>query len=220
LITIERLSAVIFPTKTTIKKPKTAFLLSLTTILVICGMHVHEILHYIIISADPQRINSTGILCVTNFNKQFWSIYNQVNVLIHHLVPFIIQIIGITLLIVSAAKSRAKTNKNDTTGFSEILKRQFKLQKELYITPAVIIFAALPQLIFTTSFACKELNSAWQRYILLITYLFSFTPQICGFIIFVLPSTTYKSEFRHTKIGQHFFRLIGSMRKNNVRARK
>jgi len=183
-------------------------------------MHVHEILHYIIISTDPQKINSTGILCVTNFNNRSWAIYNQINVLIHHLVPFIVQVIGITLLIVSAAKSRAKTNTNRTTGFSEILKKQFKLQKELYITPAVIIFAALPQLIFTTSFACTELNSAWRRYILLITYLFSFIPQICGFIIFVLPSTTYKSEFGNTKIGQHFFRLIRSMRKNNLRARK
>ena len=93
------------------------------------------------------------------------------------------------------------------------------VQKELYITPAVIIFAALPQLIFTTSFACNEF-SAWQRYILLVTYLFSFIPQICGFIIFVLPSTTYTTEFRNTKIGQHFFRLIRSIRKNNVGARK
>jgi hypothetical protein len=89
-----------------------------------------------------------------------------------------------------------------TNGFSQILRKQFQTQKELYITPSVIIFAALPQLIFTSSFVCTVLNYAWQRYGLLIAYLFSFIPQLCGFFIFVLPSSSYTTEFKKTKIDQ------------------
>jgi hypothetical protein len=207
LITIERLCAVIFPTKITIKKPNIALVLSFITILILFGMHIHEFLYHIIINANPQQINSTAILCVTNFEHQIVSIYNYINVLIHHLVPFVIQIISITLLIVWAAKSRARATSNRTNGFSQILRKQFQTQKELYITPSVIIFAALPQLIFTSSFVCTELNYPWQRYVLLIAYLFSFIPQLCGFVIFVLPSSSYKTEFQKTKIGQILFRL-------------
>ncbi len=206
LITIERLCAVIFPTKSTIKKPNTAFVLSFITILILCGMHVHEFLYHIIINANPQQINSSAILCVTNFEDKIVSTYNYINVLIHHLVPFVIQIIAITLLIVWAAKSRAKTSTSRTNDFSQILRKQFQTQKELYITPSVIIFAALPQLIFTSSFVCTELNYAWQRYGLLIAYLFSFIPQLFGFVIFVLPSSSYTTEFKKTKIGQTLLR--------------
>ena len=206
LVTIERLSLVIFPTKTTIKKPSVALLLSLTTVLIACGMHIHEILHYIIIPADPQQINSNAILCVTNLYHRSWSVYNRANVLIHHLVPFLTQIISITLLIVWAGKSRARTVSNGTTSFSQILKKQFRTQKELYVIPAIIILAALPQMIITSSFACTELSNAGQRYALLISYLFSFTPQICGFIIFVLPSSSYKAEFSNTSIGRKLLR--------------
>jgi hypothetical protein len=206
LITIERLCAVIFPTKILIKKPNIALVLSFITILILCVMHIHEFLYHIIINANPQQINSRAILCVTNFEHQIVSIYNYINVLIHHLVPFIIQIISITLLIVWVAKSRARTTSSRTNGFSQILKKQFQTQKELYITPSVIIIAALPQLIFTSSFVCTELHYAWQRYGLLIAYLFSFIPQLFGFIIFVLPSSSYKTEFKKTKIGQTLLR--------------
>ena len=216
LITIERLFCVIFPSKIGIKKPKIALLLSSITVLIICGMHVHEFFYYTIVSANPQQINSSAILCVTNFEHRVVSTYNYVNVLIHHLAPFVIQIIAITLLIVWAARSRAKTTSNRTSDFSQILKNQFRTQKELYITPAVIIFAALPQVIFTSSFACTQLNHDWQRYSLLIAYLFSFIPQICAFLIFVLPSSSYKAEFNKTSIGG---KLLGFNRNNENKAR-
>jgi hypothetical protein len=215
LITIERLFSVIFPTKISIRKPKMALLLSLITLVVVCVMHIHELLYYTIVNANPQEINSNSILCVTNFENRIISIYNSVNVIIHHLIPFIIQVIGITLLIVWAAKSRARSCSSRTIGFYQILRKQFRKQKELYVTPSVIILAALPQLIFTSSFLCTELNYAWQRYGLLIAYLFSFIPQLCGFVIFVLPSSSYKAEFKKTKIGQKLFRLKRNNQNNN-----
>ncbi|CAF3980215.1 unnamed protein product [Adineta steineri] len=129
--------------------------------------------------------------------------------------PFAIQVTAITLLIISAAKSRARTRNNHATTFTQILRKQFKTQKELYVTPTIIILAALPQIIITSSFACTELNNAWQRYALLVSYLFSFTPQIFGFLIYVLPSSSYKTEFINTKIGRKLFRIKINNQNNN-----
>ena len=58
-------------------------------------------------------------------------------------------------------------------------------------------FSALPQTILTFSFACSELND-WQRHTLLGSYLFSYAPQVLGFVVYVLPSTSYKKEFYET----------------------
>ncbi|CAF1457476.1 unnamed protein product [Adineta steineri] len=200
LVTTERLSSVLYPTQSKIRKLNITFLLSLITILILCGTHIHEFLFYKIIRADSQQTNSNSLICVIDFVNQNWLMYNRINVLIHHLIPFSIQFMSITLMIIRIAKTRARINQDSQKHFFEILRKQFKTQKELYITPAVIIIAALPQLIFSSSFACTELNNDWQRYTLLLAYLFSFIPQICSFLIFVLPSTSYKTEFAKTRI--------------------
>ncbi|CAM4839671.1 unnamed protein product [Rotaria magnacalcarata] len=60
------------------------------------------------------------------------------------------------------ARSRAKTVGQRVT-FSEVLKQQFKTQKELYVTPTIAVISVLPQVILTFSFACTPLSD-WQRH--------------------------------------------------------
>jgi hypothetical protein len=57
-----------------------------------------------------------------------------------------------------------------TINGTEVLKKQFETQKELYVTPAIIALSALPQAILTFSFACTQLSD-WQRHTLLASYL-------------------------------------------------
>ena len=218
LITIERLCTILFPSAKTIRKPRLAVGLSSITILLLFGAHIHEVLHYTVINAEPNQPNSSAALCVTDFEQQNWLLYNRINVLFHHYLPFIIQVISITVLIVLAARSRAKTVDKRATSFVQILKTQFKMQKELYTTPSIIVLSALPQIILTLSFGCTELNHAWQRYTLLIAYFFSFAPQIFSFGIHVLPSTSYRAEFVKTKIGMKLLSSLGA-RKPSVNAR-
>ncbi|CAF5228830.1 unnamed protein product, partial [Rotaria magnacalcarata] len=75
--------------------------------------------------------------------------------------------------------------------FGHVLKNQFQIQKELYITPIIIVLSSLPQTILTFSLACTSL-AHWQRHTLLGAYLLSYAPQAFGFILYVLPSTVYK----------------------------
>jgi ABC-type tungstate transport system substrate-binding protein len=91
--------------------------------------------------------------------------------------------------------------------FVEVLKKQFETQKELYITPTIIVLSALPQTILTFSFACTQLND-WERHSLLASYLLSYAPQVLGFILYVLPSTSYKKELSETFIGKNSLKWI------------
>ncbi|CAM4834209.1 unnamed protein product [Rotaria magnacalcarata] len=65
-------------------------------------------------------------------------------------------------LLSEIARSRAKTVGQRVT-FSEVLKQQFKTQKELYVTPTIAVISVLPQVILTFSFACTPLSD-WQRH--------------------------------------------------------
>jgi hypothetical protein len=85
------------------------------------------------------------------------------------------------------------------------------------VTPSIIILSGLPQTILTFSFACTQLND-WQRHTLLCSYLLSYGPQVLGFILYVLPSTSYKKEFYETFIGKKSSKwmLTKKTRKTNI----
>ena len=95
-------------------------------------------------------------------------------------------------MIILAARSRNKTSGKKVT-FHRVLIKQTRLQRGLYITPMLIIFSALPQIILTFSLACTQLK-IWHRHLLVIAYLFSYAPQVLGFILYVLPLTSYKKR--------------------------
>ena len=196
-ITIDRLLIAIFPTLQIIKSPRTAIWSSAVTCISISALHIHEILFTISIR-QPDSIIS---LCVVNFQQQPTMVeYNRVSTLLHYVIPFLLQAISITLLIVLAARQRAKT-KGTRTSFCEVLNKQFTTQKELYLTPAIIVLSALPQAIFSFSLTCTPLIS-WQRHGLLVTYLLSYTPQALSFLVHVMPSTAYKQEYYESSLAK------------------
>jgi hypothetical protein len=205
LVTIERLCMVLFPTSILLKKPRLAFGLTTFVILVVSGMHVHEIMHYMTI-VDPSYTSINITLCVTSYVQQLVSVYDRVNVLIHYFAPFAIQIVSITILIIQVARSRARTKSSTQDTFIDVFKKEFNKHKELYVTPMIIVLSSLPQIILSFSYACTEPKQSWQRYILLTTYFLSYLPQTLGFILYVLPSTTYTEEFYQTIIGKRLVR--------------
>jgi hypothetical protein len=199
-VAIERLCLVLFPTSATLKNPRRVLGLSIFVILFVSSMHIHEAMYYTtIIDHSYTAINIT--LCVTNYVQSSVSTYNRVNVLVHYLIPFLLQIISITILIIQVVWSRIRVSgDNQQTTFIQLFLRQLKIQKEQYITPIIIVLSSLPQIILSFLYACTELKQSWQRYTLLITYFLSYLPQMLGFILYVLPSTSYSEEFRQTMV--------------------
>jgi hypothetical protein len=208
-VTIDRLLMIIFPTSLILKNPRLAIGISVATSIVLLGMHAHEIIYYTVV----QHVPTGSSICVTNFDTRLVSIYNRISTIIHYLFPFFIQIMAITLLIVLVARSRVKTV-GQKMAFRQVLKKQFQVQKELYVTPTIIVFSALPQTIFTFSFECTQLTD-WQRHTLLGAFLLSYAPQVLGFILYVLPSTTYKKEFSETSVAKKFFKSMFNNKKKN-----
>lgn len=67
-------------------------------------MHVNELLYYTtIVDASYALANVT--LCVTNYRQASISTYNRLNILIHYCIPFVVQVIAITVTIVRTALS-------------------------------------------------------------------------------------------------------------------
>ena len=84
--------------------------------------------------------------------------------------------------------------------------KQLKTQKEQYITPIIVVLSSFPQTILSFSCTCTEFKQSWQRYTLLTAYFLSYLPQVLGFILYVLSSTTYSEEFQQTAIGKRIVR--------------
>jgi hypothetical protein len=110
-IIVDRVLILLFPTSISFKNSCLSICSSICTVIVIFVMHLHEIVFYRTI----QNPHSSAVLCMTNFNQNFISIYNRVSTLIHYLIPFCIQIVSITILIVLIARSRAKTTESKAT---------------------------------------------------------------------------------------------------------
>jgi hypothetical protein len=213
-VTVDRIFIILFPNSLRLKNAHLAIQLTIITLILLLAMHIHEAIFYTTIQNQPTGFS----VCVTDFRTDFVSVYNRVSTPIHYIVPFLIQTISITLLIVLATRSRVRATGPKST-FYQVLKTQFESQKELYITPALVIFSISPQVIITFSFACKDLNEG-QRHMLLCAYLLSYAPQVFGFILYVLPSTSYKKEFGETLIGKKFYKWMLEKKKIETVASK
>jgi hypothetical protein len=208
--TVGRVLLILSPTSAFLRKSRVSIGVSVITIIVLLGMHVHEVLYYTII-----KDYLTGSpVCVANFDLSFVSTYNRLSTPIHYLLAFLIQTISITLLIILAARSRNRAI-GDRTTFREVLKKQFETQKELYLTPAIIIISVSLQAIVTFLFACRKLTNG-QHHTLCGAYLLSYVPQALGFIFYVLPSTQYRKEFGNTTVGKMLFKRMFEQEKSDV----
>jgi len=125
-ITIDPLAMTIFPTALVLKSPCLAIKRSIVTCIVRLGMHIHELFYYIVINQPDFSMN----FCVNDFNQIVVKNYSSINNLFHSIVPFFIQTISITLLIICVTRSRANFAQKRIT-YIQILHKQLKEQKEL-----------------------------------------------------------------------------------------
>ncbi|CAF1040057.1 unnamed protein product [Didymodactylos carnosus] len=203
LVSIERVYVTIYTKGIWLKKPNVAKCAILATIIFVFGSHSHELIYYDIVQ-DP-KYTKYGTWCVTQYN-QILSVYNQTITILHYILPCIINLTSTFILIIQIAHKRANTNRDQS--HTSVLRQQFQQYKELFIPPFFILVSALPQFIISFSLACTEINIAWQRYLLMVAYFLSYVPQLFGYILFILPSALYKTEFYSTTLGRRLAKLI------------
>ncbi|CAF1554525.1 unnamed protein product, partial [Didymodactylos carnosus] len=196
-ITIERVYVTKYPTGQWFKKPIIAKRVIIITVLGVLAAHIYEPIYYHIVS-DP-KYTEFGTWCVSHYSS-FWSIYNQITVFIHYVIPFLINFISTFILIILIAQNRSSAMQNQTK--LKLVKKYFYEHKDRFIPSITIILSSLPQLIISFSLACTGLTTSWLRYPLIVAYFLSYTPQIIGYFLYVVSSQFYRSKLYETKLGK------------------
>jgi uncharacterized membrane protein len=110
----------------------------------------------------------------------------------HLFAPFIINFVSAITIIIATTRQRKTVQPHQS--FRTLLREQFKQHKHLLIAPIILVILAMPR--FFISFVSGCMKSSRDSWLFLIGYLISFIPPILTFAVFVLPSTTYKDEFK------------------------
>lgn len=195
-VTMERLYVTKYPKGMWFKQPKIAKRIIFLIFLFTLTSHIHELIQYTIVDNHTYIDNETW--CVTQYSESL-KIYNQTNTFIHYVIPFITNFICTIYLTILIVRSRASIDKKKTR--SQIFYEHIKKKKEIFVPTIMIILSALPQFIISFSLACTDLDTRWERYLLIIAFFFSYTPQILTFHLYVQPSTFFLTEFYSTNMG-------------------
>jgi hypothetical protein len=172
-------------------------LIGLTTLTII-----HDPLHRRLID-DPEEQRTW---CIVSYSDNI-QLFDSIMKLFHFLTPFVFNISSAIIIIITISQNRSRAKKQTT--YTEHLRQQLREHRYLLISPVILIILHLPRLIITFISGCMK--SARNPWIFLIGYFISCVPSLLTFIIFVLPSNTYKKEFADTikKKSIAFKRLLG-----------
>jgi hypothetical protein len=91
--------------------------------------------------------------------------------------------------------------------FCEVLREN----KELVIGPGITLIPQiflLPLFVVAFTLDCLNSESNRLRYLLIVSYFMSFTPQLISFFLYVLPSSFYSNEWHATTISGWINRFI------------
>ena len=126
-------------------------------------------------------------LCVTRYSPSLGH-YNTIILFFHLLTPFAINIFS-ALYIIFAVAQRARSYKAH-------VRERFHEHKQLLISPLVLSILSSPRVITALLPGC--VNISQNPWLYLSAYFISFIPSMLVFIIFVLPSDSYRDNFKQS----------------------
>ena len=159
---------------------------SVFVIVIIAASHIHDPLHRQWLNIPEEQ----RTWCIATY-EPFIRILDSFIVAFHFLGPFLINLLSAVAVIIVAARQRSVARKEKT--YREHLSEQLRLNRHLLISPCILVLLALPRLIISLVSGCIQARRA--PWLLLIGYFISFLPATLNFLVFVLPSKTYKEEF-------------------------
>jgi hypothetical protein len=148
--------------------------------------YIHDPIHRDLVDdLEEQRI-----WCVTKYSLSLQQFDLAINI-IHFSLPFLINLVSAVIIIITKVIIRSSIHKNES--YRKLLHDQLKFHKHLLISPFILFLLTLPRIIISFLSGCMK--SARNPWLYLIGYFISFTPSMLTFVVFVLPSKTYKKEF-------------------------
>jgi hypothetical protein len=203
---------------TWLKSPRIAKWIITAIIIGISTCDVHELIYYQSIEDPKSDINNSS-LCVTSYPSGVGT-YNQVNIILNYIIPFLINFLSTIILIILIIRRRfaIMAKKENNSSSKESVRMIFGIYLELWIKNKDLILAplvtmvpqlfSLPQFILSFLLSCQEFKIGWQRYLLIISYFIFYLPQVLSYKLYVSPSSFYKEEFHSTKLNQRIKRYI------------
>jgi hypothetical protein len=191
-VAMERVFTIIKGTRFIKEKCKQAAKLVIVILfIVIVGTCVHDPIYRRLIDEENDGDNVKRIWCIAIYPSDL-QIYNYIMHTFHFFGPFMINLVSAIILITK--KSRQLSDIQRKRPYKEILREQFLRHKNLLTAPIVLVILALPRLIIT--FVSKCMKSTDDVWLFLIGYFISFIPPMLTFVVFILPSEFYKTQFR------------------------
>jgi hypothetical protein len=218
MVAIERVYVTWSLKGTWLKSPRIAKRIIAAIVIGVIVFNIHEVIYYQSIEDPKSSDMNNSTWCVTSYPSMI-SRYNQVNVILNYIIPFLINLLSSIVLMILITRKRAtatiqKVNRshadiNTRTTFRAYIDLLME-NKELILAPLVTMLPqlfSLPQFILSFSLACQEFEVDWQRYLLIISYFITYIPQVLSYKLYISPSTFYKNEFHTTLLKKKINKL-------------
>ncbi|CAF1600222.1 unnamed protein product [Adineta ricciae] len=140
--------------------------------------------------------------CITSYPQSVED-YNRAILFIHLLGPFFANLLSSLFIIIGSARRRAEAQRQQS--YRQHIREQWDEHKQLVISPMILLLLSTPRLIISLLSGCMEVSRHTWLYVC--GYFISFTPSILVFVVFVLPSNSYRKIFKET-----FFRICKRQR--------
>ncbi|CAF0916298.1 unnamed protein product [Adineta ricciae] len=166
---------------------------------------IHEPLYRQLFSYDPEemkRITSFVTLsetrtwhtwCITSYPQSIQD-YNTSILFVHLLGPFIINLLSAVLIIIGTARRRAEAQNRQN--FTQHMREQWNEHRQLVISPIILLLLSSPRLVISLLSGCIDVSR--YSWLYLSAYFISFLPPIFMFVIFVVPSSSYRNAFKES----------------------
>jgi hypothetical protein len=160
----------------------------LALILMIISTTIHDPIHRHLLYDDNDD-DEKRIWCIITYSVSLHTFNTFIN-MFHFLTPFTINIISAIIIIVITARQRVHIENHQC--YQDVLREQFYQHRHLLITPVLLVILALPSLII--SFVSGCMTSIGDSWLFLVGYFVSLIPSMLCFVVFVLPSRSYKKQ--------------------------
>ena len=148
---------------------------------------VHELIYRDLFYDEEEERN----WCILEYSERNMS-YSTFILSFHTLAPFSINVFSAIYIIIQSVRRRVHARHGQT--YKKELCAQMKEHQHLIISPLILAILSLPRVIILSLTTCvKTYRNPW---LYLSAYFISFLPSVSMFIVFILPSATYKQEFR------------------------
>jgi hypothetical protein len=170
-----------------IKSRQVARFAILIMVLFAFGSVVHDpIYRKLVEEKEDQRI-----WCIVQYPSFHLELFNSAINVVHFFLPFSINLVCAIVIIITTARQRASAQKQ--ISYRQHLREQWRHHGHLIFSSVLLVLLAVPRLIISFLSGCMK--SHRHPALFLAGYFISFVPPLLTFIVYILPSKTYKNHF-------------------------